>query len=275
MPNVYYKSSIPSEYEAIQHHSKTLKVGENDLVVHDFYHRAPGSLVGFLNTYRENRWLKKSIASTENIFVFSVHTKNELLKSFPQSKDKVSILAPVAEELHRPTDEDARDVVRYQFTQGDAYFLYRGPVHPAANIIPLLKGFSVFKKRIGSNMKLVLAGPQGQYSADILTDLESYKYRNDVLLMDHLMPVDESSIISSAYAMVHPCRYERFGIPVVNAMKAGVAVLTAEDSSISEFTGMAGMFFNEKDPQDIGDKLIRIYNDEQMRSEMIGTGLLR
>jgi len=70
-------------------------------------------------------------------------------------------------------------------------------------------------------------------------------------------------------------RFERFGIPVVNAMKAGVAVLTAENSCMAEFTGMAGMFFNEKDPQEIGNKLIRIYNDEQMRSEMIGTGLLR
>jgi len=162
----------------------------------------------FWDSYRENKWLKKSVQTTENVFVFSSHTKTEVLKYFPQVRDKISVLAPVAEELHRPTDEDARDVVRYQFTQGDAYFLYRGPVHPAANIIELLKGFSIFKKRIGSNMKLVLAGPQGEYSANILTDLESYKYRNDVLLMEHLLPVDESSIISAAYAMVHPCRHE-------------------------------------------------------------------
>jgi hypothetical protein len=56
-------------------------------------------------------------------------------------------------------------------------------------------------------------------------------------------------------------------------MKSGVAVLTAENSSMSEFAGMVGMFFNEKDANDIGDKLIRIYKDEQVRAEMIGTGL--
>ena len=123
MPNVYFKSSIPKEYEAIMHHSKALNVGENDLVVHDFYHRSPGSLVGFWDVYRENKWLKKSIQTTDNVFVCSSHTKNELLKYFPQVRDRISILAPVAEDLHRPTDEDARDVVRYQFTQGDAYFL--------------------------------------------------------------------------------------------------------------------------------------------------------
>ena len=42
---------------------------------------------------------------------------------------------------------------------------------------------------------------------------------------------------------------------------------------MSEFTSMAGMYFNEKDPNDIGEKMIRIYKDEQMRQEMIGTGL--
>jgi hypothetical protein len=55
MPNVYFKSSIPPPYEAIQHHAISLNLGENDLVIHDFYHRAPGSLVGFWDAYRENK----------------------------------------------------------------------------------------------------------------------------------------------------------------------------------------------------------------------------
>jgi hypothetical protein len=42
---------------------------------------------------------------------------------------------------------------------------------------------------------------------------------------------------------------------------------------MSEFVGMAGMYFNENDASDIGEKLIRIYKDEQVRAEMIGTGL--
>jgi hypothetical protein len=44
---------------------------------------------------------------------------------------------------------------------------------------------------------------------------------------------------------------------------------------MSEFCGMAGMYFNETDAADIGEKLCRIYKDEQMREEMIGTGLLK
>jgi glycosyltransferase involved in cell wall biosynthesis len=64
-------------------------------------------------------------------------------------------------------------------------------------------------------------------------------------------------------------------MPVPLAMKAGVAVLVPDHSVHSEMAGMAGMFFNEKDPADIGEKIIRIYRDEQIRTEMIGTGLQR
>jgi glycosyltransferase involved in cell wall biosynthesis len=79
--------------------------------------------------------------------------------------------------------------------------------------------------------------------------------------------------MAAAYALIHPCRWERFGFSVLKAMKAGVAVLTTADSAMSEFSSMAGMYFNERDPNDIGEKFIRIYKDEQMRQEMIGTGL--
>ena len=156
-----------------------------------------------------------------------------------------------------------------------AYFLYDGPVHTVANLIELLKGFSIFKKKIGSNMKLVLSGAQGKYSAPLLQSLETYKYRNEVVLTGNLSSEKRIELLSSAYALIHCCMWERFGMPVPLAMKAGVAVLVPEHSVHSEMAGMAGMFFNEKDPADIGEKIIRIYRDEQMRTEMIGTGLQR
>jgi len=61
---------------------------------------------------------------------------------------------------------------------------------------------------------------------------------------------------------------------VLMSMKLGVSVVVVDNSTHAELSGMAGMFFQENDPLDIGEKLIRIYRDEQMRSDMIGTGLI-
>jgi glycosyltransferase involved in cell wall biosynthesis len=275
MSAFYFDTKIPPQYEGIRQHAKEMTLEEGTVVVHDLYHRSPNSRVSFWDRYRENKWLKKSIRSGAPVLVFSEPTQQELQALFPEAANRITVTPHKPDPEYLPNNEDARDVVRYQFTQGDAYFLYRGPLHPAAELVNLLKGFSVFKKKIGSNMKLVLSGPGGAYAADFLASLETYKFRSDVVIPGPVTPYEQVSLLASAYALVHPCRWERFGMPLPNAMKAGVAVLTVEDSAMSACCGMAGMYFNPLDPADIGEKLIRIYKDEQMRSEMIGTGLLR
>ena len=271
---MYYKTKIPLEYEAIQYHAQYLNLHDDELLIHDFYHLSKDYHLGFLERFLESMWLKKRVNQSKKIFVFSEYIQKELCKIFPQAVDKISIMRPLVNEALKPTDDDARDVVRYQYAEGNAYFLYLGPIHPGANLINLLKGFSLFKKRLGSNMKLVLCGSTGKYSKSFFDALETYKYREDIIVTGKLNTMEEADILSAAYALIYPCKWVRFGIPIFNAMKAGVAILTAENSTHSEMAGMAGMFFNENDPNDIGEKMIRIYRDEQIRSDMIGTGLV-
>lgn len=278
----YHKKSIPDSFRAIldykkylhDHHELT-ESNLNSFLLPDLYFLEKNCAMSFF----EKIWMKLKMPSwlkkADRILVFSTHAQHEIVKRYPFSHDKIDVVKfPVSEEL-KPNDEDARDVVRYQHTMGNAYFLYHGPIHNAANLLNLLKGFSIFKKKLGSNMKLVLSGSIGAYSAKFLTELETYKYRDDVIVIGKLPLQDEIDLIASCYALVHPCRWDRFGLPVLKAMKLGVAVLTSSNSTHSEQAGMAGMYFNENDPAEIGEKLILIYRDEQMRDEMIGTGLVK
>lgn len=271
----YYTHTLSEAFQGIKKSIELFGSKQSGVVIHDLYVLSTEAQMGFWQRYQEKSWLKKVVSGNDEIFVFTAFTKKEILKAYPSAKAPIQILSiPVKEELV-PTDEDARDIVRYQFTQGDAYFLCTLPIHDAANIIPLLKGFSQFKKRTNSNMKLVFTGVKGDFSKSVLIAIETYKFRNDLVFLENLNESDLQDLLCSAYALVHPCRWERFGWPVLDAMKAGVAVLTAEESSFSELAGMAGMYFDEKNGIEIGERLIRIYNDEQMRSEMIGTGLCR
>ncbi len=271
----YYTHKLLEAFQGIKKSIELFGNSQSGVLIHDLYVLSSDAQMGFWQRFQEKNWLKKVVNGDTDIYVFTELAKKELLKAYPHVKAPVKILPLPVNEALLPTDEDARDVVRYQFTQGDAYFLCTLPIHDAANMIPLLKGFSQFKKRTNSNMKLVLTGVKGDFSATVLTAIESYKYRNELIFLENLTADDQRDLLCSAYALVHPCRFLRFGWPVIDAMKAGVAVLTAEESSFSELAGMAGMYFDEKNGADIGDRLIRIYNDEQMRSEMIGTGLYR
>ena len=272
---MYYKREIPEAYQGIIEDLAKVIYDKDQFVIHDLFHLEKNNGVGFWQRYAENNWLKKGIKNFREVLVFSDHTKIQLESIFPSAIGKTKLIKPFVDGQIQPLDDDAKDAIRYHVAEGNAYFLYDGPVHAAANLVELLKGFSIFKKKIGSNMKLVLSGVQGEYSQSFLQSLETYKFRTEVILTGNLSFDKRIELLSSAYALIHSCKWERFGMPVPLAMKAGVAVLVPDHSVHSEMAGMAGMFFNEKDPADIGEKIIRIYRDEQIRTEMIGTGLQR
>ncbi|MEY4114424.1 MAG: hypothetical protein RLZ76_1117 [Bacteroidota bacterium] len=271
MQQIYYRQTIPIEYEGMLDTHAILPATEDLACVFDCYHDDPHAAMSFVERWKERSWLKRNLLSGKKVRVFSSYTADQISKHYPKASANLIVQQPRVDEAYHPIDDDAKDIVRYNLTNGEAYFLYRGPIHPAASLTELLKGFSIFKKKMGSNMKLVLCGPISKKGNSFLHSIESYKYRDDLVLRQSFS--DDTELMSAAYALIHPCRWERFGFSVLKAMKAGVAVLTAADSAMSEFCSMAGMYFNEKDPNDIGEKLIRIYKDEQMRQEMIGTGL--
>lgn len=271
MQQIYYRQTIPIEYEGMLDTHAILPATEDLACVFDCYHDDPHAAMSFVEKWKERSWLKRNLLSGKKVRVFSSYTADQISKHYPKASANLIVQQPRVDEAYHPIDDDAKDIVRYNLTNGEAYFLYRGPIHPAASLTELLKGFSIFKKKMGSNMKLVLCGPISKKGNSFLHSIESYKYRDDLVLRQSFS--DDTELMAAAYALIHPCRWERFGFSVLKAMKAGVAVLTAADSAMSEFCSMAGMYFNEKDPNDIGEKLIRIYKDEQMRQEMIGTGL--
>ena len=271
MVHVYYKKLIPIEFEGMLDQHACLPAQDQQFFVFDGYQDDSETVLSFFEKWNERKWLKRKLPSGIQLVVFSEYTAAYIKKNYPNTTEHICIQQPKVDSVYRPIDDDAKDVVRYRETNGDAYFLYRGPIHPAASLTNLLKGFSIFKKKMGSNMKLVLCGPISKKSNAFILSLDTYKYKEDIIIKH---PQDgDADLIAASYALVHPCRWERFGFSVLKAMKSGVAVLTTEHSAMSEFAGMAGMFFNEKDPSDIGEKMIRIYKDEQMRQDMIGTGL--
>lgn len=271
MQQLYYKKTIPIEYEGMLDAHAFEPAAEDLTYVFDCYQDDPAAALSFLEKWNERRWLKRQMLSGKKLRVFSSYTAEQIRKQFPKAGENLILQYPKVDEAYHPIDDDAKDIVRYNLTNGEAYFLYRGPIHPAASLTELLKGFSIFKKKMGSNMKLVLCGPASKSGVAFLHSIGSYKYRDDLVIRQSIS--DDTELMAAAYALIHPCRWERFGFSVLKAMKAGVAVLTTADSAMSEFCSMAGMYFNERDPNDIGEKFIRIYKDEQMRQEMIGTGL--
>ena len=244
------------------------------LVLHDLaYLHFPG-FNKRSHRYFYQRYTAKFLRKTKTIATVSEFSRQDIIRHFPDAIDKIDVVHSGVKEIFSPRDLGKREITKKRYTEGKDYFLYTGAIHPRKNLINLLKAFSIFKKRQKSSMKLVLTGRLAWKYDGFLKDLKHYKFRDDVVLTGYVEEKELTEITAATYAMVYPSLHEGFGLPVLEAMRSGVPVITSENSSMQEIAGEAALYFDPAQPSSIAEKMMRIYKDESLRNALVAKGFI-
>lgn len=242
------------------------------LVVHDlgFLHFAEGYPKSHLHFYKffTPRFLKKAAA----IATVSQFSKEDIMAQYGVPHQKITVVYSAVKDSFQPLPWEAHAAVKEKYTDGKEYFIYIGAIHPRKNLINLLKAFSKFKKWQRSGFKLVLAGRLAWKNDAFLTLLKTYKYRQDVVLLNYMGEEELARLLGAAYALVYPSFFEGFGVPVLEAVQCGVPVLTSADSPMQEIAQDAALYFNPHDVDDMAQQLMTIYKDEDRRNRLVEKG---
>jgi glycosyltransferase involved in cell wall biosynthesis len=244
------------------------------LVVHDlaFLHQPEGYRKSHLRYYKH--YTPVFIKKAQTVLTVSQFTKQDIIDQYETDEGKISVVYNGVKDVFAPLHFNEQTSVKEKYTGGLEYFLYAGAIHPRKNLINLLKAFSIFKRRLQSSMKLVLAGRLAWKNDEFLSLLKTYKYKDDVVLTGYLDEEELAKLTASAYAFVYPSLFEGFGVPVIEAMKCGVPVLTSKASSMEEISEGAALLFDPQNVDEMADALMRIYKDEEGRRVLIEKGKL-
>lgn len=228
----------------------------------------------YAGIYRKR--LTGSLRQARTIFSFSVREKDYLVSRAAGEAvaGKIIVVSPAAGEypLCLP---DEKEKIKERYTAGKEYFFTAAAGAGLAEIILLLKAFSLFKKRQRSNMQLVLTGKDPASDKELAERLETYKYREDIHWAGVLPEADEFRLAGASYAIVQPFDGDSLGIGVLDGWKTGVPVITTDTGHLSEIAGEAVLYAGEGDPSALAGQLMLIYKDEGLRSDLIGKGRVR
>ena len=151
------------------------------------------------------------------------------------------------------------------------FLLAVSTLHPHKNLDGLLKAFAGFRK-VHSEYRLIVCGIHGFFTGPLF-ELRDRLGLADAVEFPGWIPRSElHDLYRRAWAFVYPSLFEGFGLPVVEALAAGVPTACSNIEPLTSIADSAALLFDPKDTSDLTSAMLRITDDAVLRTELAAAG---
>ena len=224
------------------------------VTVHELPFVRLGPVEGRLRAWRHRRWLARGVRDASAIVVPSTATRDDVLALHPEASSMVTVVPHGFDAA--PWEAAGTAASR----SGRPYGVIVGARNPR-------KGIDVWGKSLASLADLDLEWVVvGRAPRRVATGVRVEADPDDAALR---------TLVAGARLLVYPSLSEGFGFPPLEAMAAGVPVVSTTAGSIPEVTGGAAHLVAPGDPAALGQAIRRVATDEALRSDLVARGRVR
>jgi glycosyltransferase involved in cell wall biosynthesis len=222
--------------------------------------------------------VRRSARKASQVVALSEHARSDILDTYGLKPEKVSVI-PLAPPPHfgPVTDQGELQRVRQTYDIDSDYILSVGSIQPRKNLSRLIAAYSSLRRARpeGKLPKLVLVGKCAWLYDELLRTIKELGVCNSVILTGYVPEADLPALYSGALCFVYPSYFEGFGLPPLEAMKCGAAVIVGNRTSLPEVVGDAGMLVDPFSVDDIALAIEKVISDSKLRSHLRVKGLER
>jgi glycosyltransferase involved in cell wall biosynthesis len=178
----------------------------------------------------------------------------------------------VAPPLELPDEEIERRLADLEVSA--PYFLYVGALNPRKNLERVLEAFARLEER-RPEMQLVVVGPDTWWADATFARARELRAQGRLAGLRFTGYVEErtlQALYRRATALVYVSLYEGFGLPALEAMVHGTAVIGSDRSAIPEAVGDAGVLVDPCDVGAIADAMERVVSSPELRADLARRG---
>lgn len=157
------------------------------------------------------------------------------------------------------------------------FIMYTGGIDHRKNIEGLIRSYALLPENLRMKHQLAIVCSVHEDTRRILEDLAVKQglEASDVILTGFVPENDLIALYNLCKAFIFPSWHEGFGLPALEAMCCGAAVIAANTSSLPEVVGREDALFNPHDDQAIAQKIQQVLTDDLYRKELIQHGLVQ
>ncbi|MEI5999467.1 glycosyltransferase family 4 protein [Paraburkholderia bengalensis] len=217
-----------------------------------------------------------ALERADRVIVVSEFVRDELIACFGAQPEKLRVVHNGVSERFMPyTAAQTLEVMsRYELVHGQ-YFAAVGTLEPRKNLHAALDAHACLPMPVRRRFPLVLIGGEGWLTeslhAALATSLNDGTVRKLGYVPDEALPM----LTAGALALVYPSLYEGFGLPVIEAMAAGVPVICSNAHALVEVAGDAGLFRDADDIAGFTEAMQMLIDDAALRALLVARGRKR
>lgn len=210
--------------------------------------------------------VRRTVERAAAILTPSEFSRNAILRHYRLDESKVVVVHNAVSSEFRPIDRQvAQAAVQKKFGISGPYVLMVGDLQPRKNHLGLLNAFTeVLRAHPQLTHRLVFVGKETWYSKDLHKAVEKSGIAGRVHFTGFVDDADLVQFYGGCDLFVFPSFYEGFGLPILEAMACGRAVVSSDTTAMPEVADGAGILFS---PESTG-QMARAIRDVLLDSEL-------
>lgn len=274
--NIFFSPcfKIPDEIKELKHIQKYIVLYDTIPIKFPQY---------FPSLKNKNYWYTQLMHSINfNDFYFSISeaTKRDFIKYVPTiDPEHITTTLLACNEAFRPEPEKTKaSLEKYNLPTDKKYIFSLCTLEPRKNLIRAAKTFIQFieKHKINDLIFILGGGSWEGFIEKLEKEVPDFdKYRDKIIKAGYIDDEDLAPLYSGAEWFVYTSQYEGFGLPPLEAMSCGCAVITSNNSSLPEVVGDAGIMIDWDNEEEHVQAYEKYYFNPEIRNEYAQKGLER
>jgi glycosyltransferase involved in cell wall biosynthesis len=232
---------------------------------------------------RDRAWqlqwtVRRTVKRAAKILTGSEFSKWSILKVYGDlEEDKVVVVPNAAASEFRPLSrEAAAAAVEKQFSLGAPFILTVGDLQPRKNQIGLIRAFARLVKSYPQlRQDLVLAGKETWFADQVHRAARDSGVADRIRFVGFVSDRDLLQLYNACDLFVFPSFYEGFGLPALEAMACGRAVVCSHTSALPEVVDGAAILFDPYSTDQMARAIADLLLDSELKQRMERLGLQR
>lgn len=211
-----------------------------------------------------------SARHADRVITVSEATRRDVIDIFGVEEERVTtVYQGCSEAFSRITPEETQ-ASRSLFALPRRYILFVGSIEERKNLGLIVEALSLLQDK---ELHLVAVGRKTPYTQLVLERARRLGVLSRLHLLHGVSGGNLPGIYAGAEVFVYPSRFEGFGIPIIEALSAGVPVIGATGSCLEEAGGPSSLYTDPTDASMLATLIDRVVIDISLRKKMIEDGL--